>query len=917
MPDPHLAHALDLLARDEDPRQHKLVPIDFKSLGVRQLGSIYEGLLEFKLRVADEKKAVVKEKRRDVYVSFKALGERERERAESLGRIVKKGQLYLENDKGERKATGSYYTPDHIVEYIVENAVGPIVAEKFEAMRPKLREAEQWHRERVKSAKAKGENPKKYESGPAVENQWHKLVNDLFNITVLDPAMGSGHFLVETVDYVTDKALAFLNSFPWNPVTAHLESVRSTILDEMEEQGILIDQRRLTDVNLLKRHVLKRCIYGVDLNPMAIELAKVSLWLHCFTLGAPLSFLDHHMRCGNSLIGVTVAEVQTALGGGESGQARLFGSQFVGLMLATDLMRHVGQLSDVTTAQLDESKTQYRKAFDALGPFKRLLDVYTSQWFRKERAQKRTTEAREIAFLVSERAAPVLKVEASKLLKLVLGLNKEEREIVEQTLRFSRQKRFFHWELEFPEVFYGPRPDTARKVERLASGGFDAVIGNPPYDVLSNEELGYDVSDDLSFYRADLAYKPAIRGKCNLYKLFICCALRLSSGSGRISFIVPMAILGDDQAFGVRRELLQTGNLESVEAFPQKDDPHRRVFLEAKLSTAVFVARAQSTPHACSIRTHPGALIDPASPRLTILPSDVSTFDAVNLTIPCCTETDWKLITRLLRLPTLRRMGQLVTSFQGEVNETNERVRGCLTDDRGGTLALRGSNVCLYAVREASQGEDIRVYVKRFLAGKPRDSKAFACESSRVGFQRSSPQNNFRRIIAARIPKGSFCLDTVSYVTDESSKINLDLLLLFLNSRILEWYFRIGSTNSKVNEYQFNALPILDPSNEMDGNPLCETLVETGKWDDLAKSLISFSTQPGRLPSGVAKILTHMSRCIQNIEQKRNLNRRSERSSLDSESQVIQDAADAVLFYYYGFSHEDSLYVSRRLEEML
>ncbi len=421
LPDPHLAHALDLLARDEDPRQHKLVPIDFKSLGVRQLGSIYEGLLEFKLRVADEKKAVVKEKRRDVYVSFKELGERERERAESQGRIVKKGQLYLENDKGERKATGSYYTPDHIVEYIVENAVGPIVAEKFEAMRPKLREAEQWHRERVKSAKAKGENPKKYESGPAVENQWYKLVNDLFNITVLDPAMGSGHFLVETVNYVTDKALAFLNSFPWNPVTAHLESVRSTILDEMEEQGILIDPRRLTDVNLLKRHVLKRCIYGVDLNPMAVELAKVSLWLHCFTLGAPLSFLDHHMRCGNSLIGVSVQEVQDELR-----QGSLFGSWFAGLMLATELMRHVGELSDVTTEQVDESKNEYRKASEALAPFKRILDVYTSQWFgnaskKAPRVKGTTVDPPVIAFLKTRQADAFIKARTAAALQKALS----------------------------------------------------------------------------------------------------------------------------------------------------------------------------------------------------------------------------------------------------------------------------------------------------------------------------------------------------------------------------------------------------------------------------------------------------------------------------------------------------------------
>src|SRR5258708_37176260 len=110
----------------------------------------------------------------------------------------------------------------------------------------------------------------------------------------MDPGKRYGYFVVETVVYIMDMALDFLNSFPWNPVVAHLEMVRTTILDEMDEQGITIDHRRLTDVNLLKRHVLKRCIYGVDLNPMAVELAKVSLWLHRFTLGGPLSFPAHH-----------------------------------------------------------------------------------------------------------------------------------------------------------------------------------------------------------------------------------------------------------------------------------------------------------------------------------------------------------------------------------------------------------------------------------------------------------------------------------------------------------------------------------------------------------------------------------------------------------------------------------------------
>jgi hypothetical protein len=145
------------------------------------------------------------------------------------------------------------------------------------------------------------------------EHQWHELVDEIFSVRVLDAAMGSGHFLVEAVDFITDRMLHFLKGFGWNPVYAHIEYVRTQILEEMDRQGVTIDPGRLTDVNLVKRHVLKRCIFGVDLNPMAVELAKVSLWLDCFTLGAPLSFLDHHLRCGNSLLGTTAAEVEDAL----------------------------------------------------------------------------------------------------------------------------------------------------------------------------------------------------------------------------------------------------------------------------------------------------------------------------------------------------------------------------------------------------------------------------------------------------------------------------------------------------------------------------------------------------------------------------------------------------------------------------
>jgi hypothetical protein len=402
VPDRFLARALDLLARDVDRKRQDLVFIDYKSLGVRQLGSIYEGLLEFKLRIADRKLAIVKQKGREVYVPFQDLDARGQERAERQNHIIRKGHPYLDNDKRERKATGSYYTPDHIVTYIVEHAVGPVLQEKFEAMRPRLREAQRQRRgffERQEAFRKQGLKPEPDSKADLIGRE---LVDALFDLKILDPAMGSGHFLVEAVDYITDKALDFLNAFPWNPVFAHLAQMRHTILQEMDDQGITIDPKRLTDVNLLKRHVLKRCVYGVDLNPMAVELAKVSLWLDCFTLGAPLSFLDHHLRCGNSLIGVTVDEVNQAV---QTGQLSLLaGTRFEGMKQAVAGMIRIGELSDVTAAQVHESRREYMRASDAMKPARRLLDVYTSQWFGNSptmsgRGKKKTEHNRALEFL--------------------------------------------------------------------------------------------------------------------------------------------------------------------------------------------------------------------------------------------------------------------------------------------------------------------------------------------------------------------------------------------------------------------------------------------------------------------------------------------------------------------------------------
>ena len=131
----------------------------------------------------------------------------------------------------------------------------------------------------------------------------------LLDLKVCDPAMGSGHFLVNLVDYLADRVITAMAEAEatvdgyLSPLTARIDDIRTRIMANAEARGWTIDEDQLDDRHIIRRMVLKRCVYGVDKNPMAVELAKVALWLHTFTVGAPLSFLDHHLRCGDSLFG--------------------------------------------------------------------------------------------------------------------------------------------------------------------------------------------------------------------------------------------------------------------------------------------------------------------------------------------------------------------------------------------------------------------------------------------------------------------------------------------------------------------------------------------------------------------------------------------------------------------------------------
>ena len=342
----------------------------------------------------------------------------------------------------ERKTSGSYYTHDSLVQCLLDSALDPVVAEAI-----------------------KGKNGAEAEKA-------------ILNLKVCDPAVGSGHFLVGAA----------------HRLARHLARVRALAQGESEPSPLLY-QHALRDV-------IGRCLYGVDVNPMSAELCRVNLWLEALEPGKPLSFLDHHIRVGNSLLGTTPELIAAGLpddafkpieGDDKKACAELKKRNKAGRKGANSLFAE----------QHAEAQTRLAQAAAA---FEELPDDRPEAIRAKELAFRRHEETEEYrekklladawcaAFVIKKYFPPhptdprfpstepygitqglLNGLASGKPLPAGMG---------EEVERLARQYKFFHWHLAFPEVF--------------AKGGFDCVLGNPPWEAMSAEEQEFFSSRDPS-----------------------------------------------------------------------------------------------------------------------------------------------------------------------------------------------------------------------------------------------------------------------------------------------------------------------------------------------------------------------------------------------------------------------------------
>lgn len=485
-----------------------LDPIDFRSLGVREFGTIYEGLLESELAQAETDLTTDKKGK------YRPAGEKDEV-------VVSRGRIYLHNRSGQRKATGSYFTPSFAVDHLLDEALEPALDD---------------HLERVSALPDD-------EAGRA-----------LFDFRVADIACGSGHFLIAAIDRIERRFANYLHDRPLPTVRQELADLRNAAKQAL---GELADASRIEDGPLLRRLIAKRCIYGVDLNPIAVELARLAVWIYTFVPGLPLSLLDHNLVEGNSLVGIgTLAEIEEKLREDELPLFAIDAKELLGEAMKP--LERVARAADATIEEVERSRRALEDAKAAIAPARALCDIVT-------------------ACRLEGRPVPLDLEKWEEIRDSVPG-SPEHREAVASLTATPA----FHFPIAFPEVFLRNR------------AGFDVILGNPPWEKAKLEEHAFwtrhfpglrglsqrereSLMGDLVKQRPDLAnryiaeleenalvrralttgpYPGMGTGDPDLFKAFAWRFWQLAANDGgRIGVVLPRTALSGKGSAAFRQEL--------------------------------------------------------------------------------------------------------------------------------------------------------------------------------------------------------------------------------------------------------------------------------------------------------------------------------------------------------------------------
>lgn len=770
-------------------------PVDFRSLGVREFGTIYEGLLESELGVAESDLAIDKE---GLY--------RNASKGEAV--IVEKGRTYLHNRSGARKSSGSYFTKDFAVEHLLEKALTPALVD---------------HVASVDAIRDDDEAAERY-----------------FDFRVADIAMGSGHFLVAAIDHVERALSGYLTKRPLPAVRTEIARLKSAALDTL---GNLAEQVEIEDTQLLRRLIARRCIYGVDVNPVAVQLARVSIWIHTFVPGLPLSLLDHNLVVGNSLVGIGQVDELRKLIGGDAELFKIDSEALLGE--ATEPLATLAKLADTTAVEIAKARSAVAEARKAAAPAEALFDLATAARLRGEPLTVKLDDWQKVKeTLVGSRAHAQARRELAHLAP-------------------------FHFPVAFPEVFLRDR------------AGFDVILGNPPWQEATLEEHAFwarhvpglrglnqreqeaakarlreERKDLQAAYEKELAEAEATRralttgpfpgmgtGDPDLYKAF--CwrfwSLVVPEG-GRIAVVLP------------RSALCAKGSQEFRESVFSGSDPVNVtmllntggwVFDEAEPRYTIgLVAIHRAKPTGKSVRLlGPFASYDRFREASVLTPSEFEGSEVTGWTdsasLPLLpTEMSLEVFTQLRKSPKLGLDDSKSWRARPhtELHATNDKSLMDLESKdcpKGFWPVFKGESFDLWDPDTGSEhyyawaNPEVVIPVletkrlsglkranspfREFSPSELRNSGSLPCLHPRVAFRDVARATDSRTIIAALLPPRVFLTNVAPYfLWPRGDEVDQAFLLGVLSSLPLDWYAR-RFVELHVNFYVLNPFPIPRP----------------------------------------------------------------------------------------------------------
>ncbi|AJY73058.1 class I SAM-dependent DNA methyltransferase [Borreliella afzelii] len=518
-----------LFFNKENAKEDKFV--EYSKIDLKSFGELYETLLEYDLRIADTNLYRIVEDGTYLIRTDEEL------KTKKLNKVATyyKGNIYLTSRSLDRKKNGVYYTPEDLTDFMVVSSI----EEQLKTKSP-------------------------------------------LDIKIIDNSCGSGHFLISCLNYLTEKVWYDLDKF--EDVKKELDKEYRIIINEAKKYKV---QDTISKELVLKRMLLKRCIYGVDINPISVEITMLSLWINTFIFGTPLSFIEHHIKVGNSLLGYTKDEFFSTTEEKFQIGYSLFRKRIEDITtILKDSYQKIKGINDTTKEDIEKSKKIYKeyeksKNMDNLRIIFSLIKLHVISFNRSLKFNEN----------IELSSTPYI----ADLIENILNnkTSSEDAENIEKIKKISTYYKFFHYGIEFPDV----------------QEGFDIVIGNPPWEKTRFNESEFFAKHIPSYRKLNITDQNKIKkeilskdnhplnieyneeknsivtinniykfdfkdftsgGDSNLFRYFTAFNLKLIKSGGNLTYLTPSSLWNEFSSRALRNHIFSKYKLNYIYQFENK-----------------------------------------------------------------------------------------------------------------------------------------------------------------------------------------------------------------------------------------------------------------------------------------------------------------------------------------------------------